>query len=62
MNKQVCSQEITKTQRDKLVRAAKRWAAFQEPDSLDDQKTDAHLQSEAIEAREALLTLIEELP
>lgn len=48
-------------QEKRLLAAAKRWATFQEPDSLDDQKADPRLQAEAIEAREALLTIIEDL-
>jgi len=55
-------QAFTTRQTERLVRAAKRWAAFQEPDSLDDQKTDSRLQSEAFEARERLLQVIDELP
>lgn len=46
---------------ERLLRAAKRWAAFQEGDSLLDQDTDEKLRAEAIEARESLLTAIEDL-
>ena len=53
---------MTKQQVRQLVRAAQVWAAYQDPDSLEDQKTDPRLQSEAIEARERLLQIIEELP
>lgn len=53
---------MTQQQIDKLVRAAKRWAAFQEGDSLEDQKTDEALRAEAIESRERLLDIINELP
>lgn len=52
----------TLQQLERLILAAKRWARFQEPDCLEDQKTDTVLQAEAIESREALLTIIEELP
>jgi len=55
-------QRATIQQLERLILAAKRWARFQEPDSLEDQKTDTVLQAEAIEAREALLTIVEELP
>jgi len=53
---------MTQVQIDRLVNAAKKWAAFQEGDSLEDQQTDARLRAEAIEAREALLSVIESLP
>lgn len=53
---------MTPQQIDRLVEAARRWAAFQEPDSLEDQKTDSRLQGEAIEARETLLQIIDDLP
>ena len=46
---------------ERLVRAAKRWATFQEGDSLLDQATDDRLRDEAIEARETLLDAIGEL-
>lgn len=55
-------QRATVQQLERLILAAKRWSRFQEPDSLEDQKTDTVLQGEAIEAREALLTIVEELP
>lgn len=51
---------VTRSVEERLVRAAKRWASFQEGDSLEDQRTDAKLHAEAIEAREALLKIIEE--
>jgi hypothetical protein len=53
---------MTSQQIERLLRAAKQWAAFQEPDSLEDQKTDPRLQSEAIEARERVLQVIDEMP
>lgn len=53
---------LTPPQIQRLVTAAKRWATFQEGDSLEDQKTDSRLQGEAIEARERLLQVIDELP
>lgn len=46
---------------DMLVNAAKRWAEFQDGDSLEDQVTDPKLHAEAIEARERLLSIIEAL-
>lgn len=55
-------QRATVHQLERLILAAKRWARFQEPESVEDQKTDTVLQAEAIEAREALLTIIEDLP
>jgi hypothetical protein len=54
--------EMTRQQINRLLVAAKDWAAFQEPDSLEDQKTDSRLQSRAIEARERLLAVIDDLP
>lgn len=51
---------LTPREVEKLVAAAKRWAAFQDPASLEDQKTDHRLQAQAFDAREALLTIIEE--
>lgn len=45
----------------RVVEAAKAWAAFQEGDSLEDQRTDPKLQAAAIEARERLLSAIERL-
>jgi len=46
----------------RLIRVAKHWASFQDGDSLEDQRTDSHLQGDAIEAREALLDAINEMP
>jgi len=45
----------------RLINAAKAWAVFQEGDSLEDQQFDPKLQDAAIEARERLLSAIEEL-
>lgn len=53
---------LTSREVQALVHAAKHWATFQQPDSLEDQKHNVVLQNEAIEAREQLLTLIEALP
>ena len=44
---------------DRLTAAVRRWALFQDPDSLEDQKRDPKLQADAIETREALLALVE---
>lgn len=52
---------LTAPQLRLLFLVARRWAGFQRPDSLKDQKTDARLFADAIEAREQLLLLIEEL-
>ena len=46
---------------ERLLFAAKRWAAFQEGDSFLNQATDEKLRDEAIEARESLLAAIEDL-
>jgi hypothetical protein len=59
---QIMSTSMTTHQVQKLVAAAKRWAAFQEGDSLLDQDHDDHLKAEAIAARERLLSIIDELP
>ncbi|MGE4340780.1 MAG: hypothetical protein AB7E55_33240 [Pigmentiphaga sp.] len=53
---------MTQQQIERLVRAAKAWAAFQEGDSLNYQGFDAKLKAEAIEARERLLDVIDDLP
>lgn len=53
---------MTKQQIDRLVSAAKAWAAFQDGDSLYDQDGDPKLKADAIEARERLLSIIEDLP
>ena len=55
-------QFMTQVQIDRLIRAAKHWASFQEGDSLEDQKTDERLRDAAIEARERLLKIIDDLP
>lgn len=52
---------ITNQRVSRLIAAAKRWATFQEGDSLEDQATDSKLRNEAIEARETLLSAIEAL-
>lgn len=54
--------QYTTPQVIRFVRAAKAWAAFQEGDSLRDQDTDEKLKAEAIEARERLLNVIDDLP
>ena len=46
----------------RLIRAAKKWADFQDGDSLYDQDGDPKLKAEAIEARERLLKIIDDLP
>ena len=52
---------LTETQIDRLVRAAKDWSAFQHGDSLEDQRTDERLKAQAIEARDRLLGVIDDL-
>lgn len=52
---------MTQQQIQRLVNAAKAWAAYQEGDSLEDQKTDERLRDSAIEARERLLAVVESL-
>lgn len=49
------------TQILRLIDSAKAWAAFQEGDSLIDQAHDEKLKSEAIDARERLLNVINDL-
>ena len=51
----------TKQQIERLIDAAKDWAAYQEGDSLLDQATDERIRDNAIEARERLLSAIESL-
>lgn len=46
----------------RLILAAKAWATFQEGDRLDGQQWDSKLQDAAIEAREKLLQIIDEMP
>lgn len=53
--------QFTQVQVQRLVDAANRWADFQDGDSLEDQETDTRLKAQAIEARERLLSAIEEL-
>ena len=57
-----CDKAARELKSQRLVIAAKRWAAFQEPESLEDQQSDSRLQAEATEAREQLLSIIHDLP
>jgi hypothetical protein len=45
----------------RLIEAAQEWALYQDPDSLEDQEVDPRLRDRANEAREKLLTAIEDL-
>ena len=50
-----------RSQEKRLIAAARKWATFQDPDSLEDQKTDPRLAAEAIEARERLIDAVDAL-